>query len=173
HGQLGDALAVVGADVNSAAGFNEVEMEIRRARQRLRRGEAGSQRMLHHPPQGSSVPGGGLALELRGVTRPAGIRAHEILLRLERRRARERRRQKQGFDLVPQYSNFSANWISRGALTWLVTTPNCGLPNVNPGFPKRTRLNTLKNSLRNCKFIRPSLKNRLFLTSPKSMLFVP
>src|SRR5262249_14365157 len=176
--QLCHVLAIVCANVDSLFDLDEGEMEFGRARDRFRRSEAAGERMFHGPPQSERVSRGGLALVLRWMTRAARLRAGEILpLRVERGSEPWRACQRHGREHGPgqrrQYSSFKANWISRGWLTWLVTTPNCGLPKVKPGFPKRTRLNTLKNSVRNCRFIRPSFRNLLFLTSPKSMLLMP
>ena len=63
-GQVGDEPAVVGADMQTVLGCHKIEVEVRRAQQRLSRREAGSQRMLGNPPQGAGMSGGGLTSEV-------------------------------------------------------------------------------------------------------------
>src|SRR5262249_38387026 len=76
--QLGDVVSVFGADMNTAAVFDEGKTEIRRAVERCSCGKPGNQRMLRHPAQCASVPTGGLPVELRGMARPARLRADKI-----------------------------------------------------------------------------------------------
>src|ERR1700722_9682247 len=63
--------------------------------------------------------------------------------------------------------------MKRGWLSWLFTIPKVPLPRVPPGGPNWTRLNVLKNSVRNCK---PSLFSGpkfVVLYNAMSQLLIP
>src|SRR5262249_45874473 len=106
HRQLGDVLAIVGAD-SRPLGI-EVKPELTRHRGVVGGIEAGHQRVFTCPIKSPCVPASRLARELRGMTASARLRADKLLLlRDQRRQARESDRQ-QALDYIRQYSNFNA-----------------------------------------------------------------
>src|SRR5260370_23051246 len=66
----------------------------------------------------------------------------------------------------PQKINFKQSCRMRGSPADVIL-PKPGGPNVVPGFPKLTLLNTLKNSARNCTFTRSVML--VSLISPRSV----
>src|SRR6202008_3228337 len=71
----------------------------------------------------------------------------------------------------PQNENFNPNWISRGLFATALTTPKLLAPKVVPGAANCERLNKLKNSVRNSRFVLSVKFVRLKMA--KSKLIMP